>query len=111
MLPAILLSPAVIRRLRHLDDTADLDEGLDLGDQLLGSFELADDQLRCVPGPFHDEVPGPVWPAEDSHSPWTGFPDLGQSYPASATPAAINHNKGPQQRMIHLNVGFSRQHP
>jgi hypothetical protein len=26
-----------------------------------------------VPGAFHGEVPGPVWPAEDSHSPWTGF--------------------------------------
>jgi hypothetical protein len=25
-----------------------------------------------VPGAFHGEVPGPVWPAEDSHSPWTG---------------------------------------
>jgi hypothetical protein len=26
-----------------------------------------------VPGAFHGEVPGPVWLAEDSHSPWTGF--------------------------------------
>ncbi|WP_254987184.1 DegT/DnrJ/EryC1/StrS family aminotransferase [Cyanobium sp. ATX 6E8] len=24
-----------------------------------------------MPGAFHGEVPGPVWPAEDSHSPWT----------------------------------------
>jgi hypothetical protein len=24
-----------------------------------------------VPGAFHGRVPGPVWPAEDSHSPWT----------------------------------------
>jgi hypothetical protein len=23
-----------------------------------------------VPGAFHGEVPGPVWPDEDSHSPW-----------------------------------------
>jgi hypothetical protein len=22
---------------------------------------------------FHGEVPGPVWPDEDSHSPWTEF--------------------------------------
>jgi hypothetical protein len=34
---------------------------------LLGSFQLADDLLRCVPGAFHGEVPGPVWPDEDSH--------------------------------------------
>jgi hypothetical protein len=26
-----------------------------------------------VPGAFHGEVPGPVWPDEDSHSAWTGF--------------------------------------
>jgi hypothetical protein len=24
-----------------------------------------------VPGAFHGEVPDPVWPVEDSHSPWT----------------------------------------
>jgi len=35
-------------------------------------LELADDLLRCVPGAFHGDVPGPVWPDEDSHSPWTG---------------------------------------
>jgi hypothetical protein len=44
-----------------------------LGDQLLGDFGLANDLLRCVPGAFHDGVPGPVWPYEDSHSPWTDF--------------------------------------
>jgi len=101
MLPAILLSPAVIRRLRHHDETADLDEGLDLGDQLLGSCELADDQHRCVPGPFHGEIPGPVWPAEDTHSPWTGFPDPGQPNPASATRAA--------NACHHLAARFSRR--
>jgi len=63
----------VIRRLSHFDDTADLDDGLALGDQLLGGLELADDLLRCVSGAFHGEVPGPVWPDEDSHSPWTDF--------------------------------------
>jgi len=26
-----------------------------------------------VPGAFHGRVPGPVWPDEDSHSPWTDF--------------------------------------
>ena len=41
-----------------------------VGDQLLGGLELADDLLRCVPGAFHGRVPGPVWPDEDSHSPW-----------------------------------------
>jgi len=44
-----------------------------LGNPLLGGLELADDLLRCVPGAFHGEVPGPVWPDEDSHSAWTGF--------------------------------------
>jgi len=29
--------------------------------------------LRRVPGKFHGRVPGPVWPDEDSHSPWTSF--------------------------------------
>lgn len=73
MHPPVLLPPAVISRLRHLDDAADLDDGLALGDQLLGGFQLADDLLRCVPGAFHGEVHSPVWPAEDSHSPWIGF--------------------------------------
>jgi hypothetical protein len=71
--PPVLLSPAVVSRLRHLDDAADVGDGLALGDQLLGGFELADDLLGCVPGAFHGRVPGPVWPAEDSHSPWTDF--------------------------------------
>jgi len=57
--------------MRHLDDTADVGDGLALDDQLLGSFQLADDLLRRVPGAFHGRVPGPVWPDEDSHSPWT----------------------------------------
>ncbi len=61
----VLLSPAVVRRLRHLDDAADLRDGLALGDQLLRRFELADDLLGCVPGAFHGRIPGPVWPAED----------------------------------------------
>jgi hypothetical protein len=101
MHPAILLPPAVIRRLRHLDDTADLVDGLALGDQLLGSFELADDLLGCVPGAFHGRVPGLVWPAEDTHSPWTGFPDPGQPNPASATRAA--------NACHHLAARFSRR--
>jgi hypothetical protein len=27
----------------------------------------------AVPAACHGRIPGPVWPAEDSHSPWTGF--------------------------------------
>jgi len=77
--PTVLLPSAVVGRLRHFDDTADVDDGLALGDQLLGSFELADDLLRRVPGAFHGEVPGPVWPDEDSHSPWTDFRDPRQN--------------------------------
>jgi hypothetical protein len=63
----------VIGRLRHLDHAADVGHGLALGDQLLGGFELADDLFGCVPGAFHGRDPGPVWPAENSHSPRTGF--------------------------------------
>ena len=70
---AVLLPPTVIRRLRHLDDAADLDDGLALRDQLLSDLELADDLLGCVADAFHSEVPGPVWPDEDSHSPWTDY--------------------------------------
>nr|WP_255440981.1 hypothetical protein [Synechococcus sp. HK01-R] len=69
--PAVLLPPAVVGRLRHLDEAANLDDGLALGDQLLGGLELADDLLHRVPGPFHGEVPDPDWPDEPSHSPWT----------------------------------------
>jgi len=66
-----VLPPAVIRRLRLFDDLAGLNDGIALDDQLLGSFQIADDLLRRVPGAFHGEIPGPVWPYEDSHSPWT----------------------------------------
>jgi hypothetical protein len=64
-----LLPPAVVVRLRHLNHAADVGDGLGLGDQLLGRFELADDLLGCIPGAFHVRIPGPVWPDEDSHSP------------------------------------------
>ncbi len=71
--PPVLLPPAVVGRLRYLQVPADIGDGLALGDQLLGGLAFADDLLRCVPGAFHGEVPGPVWPAEDTHSPWTCF--------------------------------------
>jgi len=57
--------------MRHIDDSADLEEGLALGDQLFIGFELVVDLYCVVPGAFHVEVPGPLWPDEDSHSPWT----------------------------------------
>ena len=44
-------------RLRHLDDTADLDDGLALSDHLFGGLELADDLLRCVLVPFMVKSP------------------------------------------------------
>ena len=67
--------------LRHLDDATDVGDGLALGDQLLGGLllrrslrlDLADDLLGCVSGAFHGEVPGTVWPVDDSHSPWSDF--------------------------------------
>ena len=70
---AVELSPAVISGLRHLQCPADVGDALALGDQLLSGFELADDLLGCVAGSFHGGVSGPVWPDEDSHSPWTDF--------------------------------------
>jgi len=70
---AVLLSPEEIRGLCHLDNTADLDDGLALGDQLLRGFQLADDLLGRVPGALHGYVSGPVWPDEYTHLPWTDF--------------------------------------
>ena len=61
----------MIRLLRHLDHSAEVGDGLVLGVQLLCSFELADDLLRRMPGAFHGEIPRPVWPDGDSHSPRT----------------------------------------
>jgi len=49
----------------------DIGDGLALDDQLFGSFQSLDYLPRRVPGAFHGEIPGPVWPYEDSHSPWT----------------------------------------
>jgi len=43
--PAVLLPPAVVGRLRHNDDTADVGDGLALGNQLLGGFELTGNLL------------------------------------------------------------------
>lgn len=54
----LILTRAVVSRLRYLVDAAGLDEGLDLGDQLFGGLELVDDLLRRVPGPSHGEFSG-----------------------------------------------------
>jgi hypothetical protein len=61
----------VVLGLTDLEGATDVGDGLALGNELLSDFELADDLLGCVAGSFHGGVPGPVWPAEDSHSPWT----------------------------------------
>ena len=61
----------MVGRLGHLNGAADVGDGLALGDQLLSGLELADDLLSCAADAFHGEVPCPVWPDEDSHSPWT----------------------------------------
>ena len=63
----------MIIRLRHLDNTADLNDGLDLGDQPLRRCLLANDLLGRMPGALHGEAPDSVWPAEGSHSPRAGF--------------------------------------
>jgi len=61
----------VVGRLRHLDGTAGLDNSSTLYDQLLSGRELEDDLFRRVPAVFDDRDPTPVWPVENSHSPWT----------------------------------------
>jgi len=70
---AVELPPAVVGGLGYLQHPADLGDGFPLSDQLLRSLELADDLLGFVVGSFHGGVPGPAWPAEDSHSPWIDF--------------------------------------
>ena len=65
----VLVLPAVVSRLGHLDALADIRNSLVQGGQLLSGFELADDLLGYVADSFHGEVPGLVWQAEDSHSP------------------------------------------
>ena len=82
----VLLLPAVVGRLGHLNGAADIGDGLALSDPLLSDFELANDLLGCVADAFHGEVPGPVWPDEDSHSPWTDFREL--IHPAVAAKSA-----------------------
>ena len=71
----VLLFPAVVGRLGNLDSVTDVGDSLALSGQLLSDLELADDLFGCVADSFHDEVPGPVWPDEDSHSPWTDLQD------------------------------------
>ena len=50
--------------LGDLEDTADVGNGLALGNQLISRFELAVDLLKCEDSSFHDGVPGPAWPDE-----------------------------------------------
>jgi len=86
---SVLLSREVVGLLRHFDDPADVGDGLALDDQLLGGFELADDPRDCVPGAFQGRVPGLVWPAEDSYSPWADHrcPRHINSHPGTLKPA------------------------
>jgi hypothetical protein len=69
---AMLLPLGVVIQLRHFDDTAYLDDGLPMLDQRLSGLGLAENLLLRMPGAFHGEVPGPVWPGKDSHPPWPG---------------------------------------
>ena len=62
------------------DGSANVGDSLALGDQLLSGFELADDLLSCVADLCHGEDPSPVWPDEDSHSPWSDFQGPCQRY-------------------------------
>ena len=66
----VLLPPAVIGRLRRIDDAADVGDAIALSDQLLSGCELAKDLLRSFACSFQGAATGPVWPNEGSHSPW-----------------------------------------
>ncbi len=59
----------MVGRLRQLDHAAVVGDGLVLGDQLLGRFQLADDLLRCVPGALHGGVfgLGRLWESNPTH--------------------------------------------
>jgi hypothetical protein len=57
----------------QFDGTANVDNGLDLGDQLLDGFELADDVLGCLPGALNARVSGPGWADEGFYSPWNNL--------------------------------------
>lgn len=70
---AVLLPPAVIGRLHHLDDAADGGDGPALRNQLLCRFELADDLLGSMPGAFPGRVPLSIGQAEATHSAWIAF--------------------------------------
>ncbi len=67
--------------LRDLQNSAGLGDGLTVGNQLVSRFDLADDLLGCVTGSFDGGVASPVWPDENSHSPWTDF--WGPRHPTS----------------------------
>lgn len=43
-----------------------------MGDELLGGFELEDDLIRCVLGPFHVDAPGQSGRVR-THAAWIGF--------------------------------------
>jgi len=72
---------------------------LALSKQLVSRFELADDLFGCVPGAFHGEVPGPVWPDDHSHSPWTD-PRVSRHLRSSCAPQQLRHSFVPVQ--LHL---------
>ena len=60
----------MVGRLGKINRAIDSGNRLSLNDQLLSDLQLADDLLGCVADSFHDEVHGPIWPDEDSHSLW-----------------------------------------
>ena len=70
---AIELPSAVVGGLKTLQGSANVGDGLALGNQLLRGLELADDLLGCLSGSLHGGVPRPVWPDEDSLSRRTDF--------------------------------------
>lgn len=54
--------------MRNLDGAANVENGLALGDQLVRSFDMANDLIGCVADSFHGGVPEPVRPDEGSHT-------------------------------------------
>jgi len=63
----------VVGGLEGHESSAGVRNCMALNKQMISRFELADDLFGYVPGAIHVDVPDPVWPVEDSRSPWTVF--------------------------------------
>lgn len=57
---------------------------------------------------FHGEVPSPVLPDEDSHSPWTDFRGLRQLQGSALTARLDNLDELSRVQQLHQQLGYPR---